>query len=105
MELVFGASRYDMKDDDGIQITGAKIAYIDLETSEFRERNIVGCLPILDAAPYDMFAELEKYRSELPAFFDLAFAKRPNGKLKSQLMLKSAKFLGKAKIDLIPAKV
>jgi len=88
MFLVLNAKRYSFKNDDGEQVEGTTLQYV--EPGELvEEENRRGAEVLTITAPVDFFGQLHT----LPGLYDLAFRQRPGKNGRPTLTVTSARFL------------
>jgi hypothetical protein len=93
MFLVLNAKRYSFKNDDGEQIEGTTLQY--LEPGELvAEVNRRGADVMTITAPVDFYDQL----STLPGVYDLGFKQRPGKNGRPTLTVTSARFLSAAEL-------
>lgn len=92
--LVFGARRYDFKDDDGGRVEGVTLHYLTLDGSE-GEENQLGEIPFQCSAPVSMFHHFESS----PAMYDVVFKQRPGRGGKPTLHATKVSYAGEASFD------
>lgn len=93
MFLVLNAKRYSFKNDDGEQVEGTTLQY--LEPGELvDESNRRGAEVLTITAPVDFFDQLPT----LPGVYDLGFRQRPGKNGRPTLAVTSARFLSGAEL-------
>lgn len=93
MFLVLNAKRYSFKNDDGEQVEGTTLQY--LEPGELvAEENRRGAEVLTITAPVDFFGQL----STLPGLYDLNFRQRPGKNGRPTLTVTSARFLAPSEL-------
>lgn len=93
MFLVLNAKRYSFKNDDGEQVEGTTLQYV--EPGELvQEENRRGAEVLTLTAPVDFFNQL----ATLPGLYDLGFRQRPGKNGRPTLTVTSARFLSGAEL-------
>jgi hypothetical protein len=85
--LVLSAKRYNFKNDEGEQVAGCTVQYLDLEGGISNEPNRRGFEPLTISSTVEAFDQF----SALPGFYALDFKQRPGRNGRPTLALTSAK--------------
>lgn len=93
MYLVLNAKRYSFKNDDGEQVEGTTLQYLD-PTEDVQEVNRRGVEVLTITAPVDFFDQLHT----MPGTYDLTFKQRPGKNGRPTLAVTSARFLDSASL-------
>jgi hypothetical protein len=87
MYLVLSAKRYSFKNDDGDQVSGCTVQYLDLEGGVSNEQNRRGFEPLTITAAPEAFDQF----THLPGFYALDFRQRPGRNGRPTLALTDAR--------------
>ena len=93
MFLVLNAKRYSFKNDDGEQVEGTTLQYLD-PSEEVDEANRRGAEVLTITAPVKFFDELHT----LPGLYELVFKQRPGKNGRPTLTVTTARFLDSASL-------
>jgi len=89
MVLLLAAKRYSFKNDQGEQVEGTTLHYLDIEGGPSNEASRVGFEPLTITAPLEVFESVQ----EVPALYSLDWRQRPGKNGRPTLSVTGLKWL------------